>query len=192
MAQQPFTRKESPEKDVRHAQRQVPPGELPPLPSGEPRPGQVRSENVFPAGMTPPDPEIYAEGTPVIFLQPYVGTTARYTISDLITQQQAEDAGQATPKRLEDLPEEAVKKAKLMGVVHVSDEERAALQKEAADDQKQRWATQGRVPPAAGGVVHPTASGQHEQPLHGAGKTAGEAATQSKYDNRGGGEEGKR
>lgn len=199
MAQQPFNPrgKESPEKDARHASRQAEHGTLPPLESGEPRPGQLRSDHIFPSSMTAPDPQVYDDktGLPVLRLSPDPGTTLKYTITDVITYQQAEDAGQAPPKRLENLPEEAVKQAKLMGIVRVSDEERESLQKEADEDAKQRALAQGRFPPAAS---RPTAAPVHGDPsTHtapsplGAGKTPAESSVQAKYDNRGGGEEKK-
>jgi predicted Rdx family selenoprotein len=187
MAQQPFTpRKESPEKDLRHADRPEH-GSLPPYDSGEPRPGRVGTDHVFPPSMVSPDPDVFDDrGVPMIKLSTEPGTTAKFTISDVITFQQAEDAGQPPPERLKDLPKEAIKKAKLMGIIHVSEDERAALAKEAAAESRTRATG---APVRGQGVVHPTAHDQHDSPMHGVGKTAGEAATQAKYDNRGGGEE---
>jgi hypothetical protein len=189
MAQQTFTpRKESPEKDLRHADRPAH-GELPPYDSGEPRPGRVGSDHIFPSSMVSPDPDVFDErGVPMLKISTEPGTTAKYTITDVITYHQAEDAGQPPPKRLEGLPEEAIKKAKLTGIIHVSDEERSALQKEATATARTRATG---APVSATGVVHPTPGrDQHtESSMHGVGKTAGEAATQAKYDNRGGGEE---
>lgn len=195
MAQQPFIpRKESPEKDLRHADRPEH-GSLPPYDSGEPRPGRVGTDHIFPPSMVSPDPDVFDDrGVPMIKLSTEPGTTAKFTISDVITFQQAEDAGQPPPERLKDLPKEAIKQAKLRGIIHVSDEERDALRKEAADESHRRALSEGRVPPpsASSGVVHPVAHGDshaQQSPLHGVGKTAGEAATQAKFDNRGGGEE---
>jgi predicted Rdx family selenoprotein len=192
MAQQPFTpRKESPEKDLRHADRPEH-GSLPPYDSGEPRPGRVGSDHVFPPSMVSPDPDVFDDrGVPMIKLSTEPGTTAKFTISDVITFQQAEDAGQPPPERLKDLPKEAIKKAKLMGIIHVSDEERAALAKEAAAESRTRAVAGSSLHGPGAPVVHPAPGhdAHTESPLHGVGKTAGEAATQAKYDNRGGGEE---
>jgi hypothetical protein len=206
MAQPPITRKESPEKDARHTSRQAEHGTLPDFESGEPRPGQLRSDHIFPSTMTSPEPQVYDDktGLPVLRLSPDPGTTLKFTITDVITYHQAEDAGQAPPKRLEKLPEDAVKKAKLTGIIKVSDDEREELQKEADEDAKQRSLAQGRYPPPARvSAASPVNAPVHAAPLHGdpsahtapaplgAGKTPAESSTQAKYDNRGGGEEKK-
>lgn len=191
MAQQPFTRKESPEKDARHAERaESRSGQLPPYDSGELRPGQVGAA-VFPSSMVTPDPQIgEAHGVPMIQLEPGPGTTLKYTISDVIANQQAEDAGQAPPKP--DLPPLAVKKAKLLGIIQVSEEERQQLVREEGEASRARFLGPTGGPAAPGGIVHPTAhshdSQSAEAAFHGAGKTPAESATQAKYDNRGGGE----
>jgi hypothetical protein len=194
MAQQPFTRKESPEKDARHAERVEPrSGELPPYESGELRPGQVGAA-VFPSSLVTPEPQIgEAHGVPMIQLAPGPGTTLKYTISDVISHQQAEDAGQAPPKP--DLPPVSVKKAKMLGIIQVSEEERQELLREEGEARRAAFLGGPAATPAGGrapgGVVHPTRGhDQHdtESAFHGAAKSSNESATQAKYDNRGGGE----
>jgi hypothetical protein len=180
MAQPPVTRKESPEKDVRHASRSES-ETLPPYASGEPRPGQLRSDD-FPTGLAASGPHVGDDktGVPIIKMDPGPGTTAKYTLTDVITYHQAEDAGQDPPKRLEGLPEDAVRKAKLTGIIHVSDEERESLQKEADEEAKQKAQGRSPAPPARIPSAVP-ASGSAPS---GAGKTPAEAGVQAKYDNR--------
>jgi hypothetical protein len=128
-------------------------------------------------------PQVFDDktGVPLIHVVPGPGTTAKFTISDVIAHQQAEDAGQAPPKP--DLPEDAVKKAKLLGIIEVSDEERKALHDEAAEESRARFA--GVQRPATTAAVHPVAGAQHAGNIGaGVAKTPAESATQAKYDNR--------